>query len=390
MSYKITYLKNGKLWYKHRDSNPVEIQSTFATEIRNRMIRLQQKNNWKTEVNDTPFKGSMLWGVKQINIDRTPLNITSVIFNQYGDSLYYILESNTIGGLLYYDIASQTEKRLFHKENFNAYDIAYNPYRNILVGVRRYGNGSSNIMRFDLSGAYRDITDGDSVDEAPCWRKTNWSEMLYQSAGIATDKNGYTAGLGHCSILSLDLNTSEQRVILENDKYDYLQPKTDAADNIYFIKRPYEYKRGNEGSLGKMLFDFVMFPFRIISSILFFLNDFSLFFSKKPIISAGGPKTEEQDQRFHLIRGRMIDVKKLSGKKSFNEDTAALVPKNWQLIRQTPAGEETVIANSAVSYDICDDGTIIYTNGLAAFMIKDNKETLLFRDKFIEHISASV
>jgi len=49
------------------------------------------------------------------------------------------------------------------------------------------------------------------------------------------------------------------------------------------------------------------------------------------------------------------------------DETPALVPQDWDLIRHPREGKPEVVANAVVACDLCQDGSQLYSNGRASF-----------------------
>ena len=64
-----------------------------------------------------------------------------------------------------------------------------------------------------------------------------------------------------------------------------------------------------------------------------------------------------------MLYGRYIDAQRIM-KNAGKGDAPPLVPASWQLIRQPPDGAESVCATSVLSFDLCDDGSLVYTHRL--------------------------
>ena len=68
-----------------------------------------------------------------------------------------------------------------------------------------------------------------------------------------------------------------------------------------------------------------------------------MMFSGKPLRTAGGPERPGMpDTRLVMLWGQMIDTRKKMSERSKNAD-AGLVPRNWELVRRTADGQETVL-----------------------------------------------
>jgi hypothetical protein len=47
------------------------------------------------------------------------------------------------------------------------------------------------------------------------------------------------------------------------------------------------------------------------------------------------------------------------------DEAVDLVPKSWQLVRRRPGVQPEVVAKGVLSFDLFEDGSIIYSNGNA-------------------------
>ena len=130
-----------------------------------------------------------------------------------------------------------------------------------------------------------------------------------------------------------------------------------------------------------------MFPFRLGRAIFHFLDFFSVMFSGKPLSTASGPQRKIEDQRYLMLWGRMIDTKQAM-QQARKQNSKSLVPKEWQLVcRDLGNGEETVIAERVVSFDVDRTGNVIYTDGSSVFLRSPQGETNeLCEDQFVERV----
>ncbi|HEX2971822.1 MAG TPA: hypothetical protein VHP11_05790 [Tepidisphaeraceae bacterium] len=93
-----------------------------------------------------------------------------------------------------------------------------------------------------------------------------------------------------------------------------------------------------------------------------FLNFFSLLVTRKPLLTAGGPPREGPDERYLMLWGRFIDAQKVL-RAARNGEAQSLVPRTWQLVRRASDGREETLADAVLCYDLCPDGSIIYSDG---------------------------
>lgn len=382
---KLAYLAEGRLFYRS-DNGSELIESAFGQDVINRALQRQAKNEWKTggESASGMYSRQTLWGSSAGDPKAINVRITAVAPGASDEELLYVVSTEAVGGLFSYNLKTKKETRLFHKENLYLSDFNKKPNEDMIACCQRMGNGTASITVIrgnDVS----DITEGDSVDEAPYWIPGAGKKLIYQCAGIARNKAGYMMGVGHSSIQKLDLETGTLETLAEDEKTDYLSPKMSANGDLYYIKRPYEEPfKQHSYSLGKGIVDTVLFPFRLARAMFDFLNVFSMVFSKKPLTTASGPKVEGPDEKTLFLRGRIIDAQKALSENKGAEQPS-LVPASWQLIRKNKDGHEHVLANSVLSFDLTPEGKVYYSNGIAVFEIADGgQRNLVFKDKLVD------
>jgi hypothetical protein len=173
--------------------------------------------------------------------------------------------------------------------------------------------------------------------------------------------------------MKLDMTSGSVAPILDDPRYDFLRPRVDPAGNLLFIRRPYEAPRYTTGSL---IIDALLFPFRLLRAIFHYLNFFSLMYSRKPLTSASGPATQADIKQI-LLQGRRIDAEKALRSAETVQGVRSLVPQSWVLVRRGQQGTETVLATNVASFDIGADGTIVYSNGQAVFVLEQDGSSAL-------------
>ncbi len=271
---RFTYLSGGKLFIKEGDNAPVEIESHFGKDVIERTIRMHQRNEWKTKGNDnTPFSGGMLWGATSADPRVSQVRILGATRSAEANALYFILETETTGGLFLYDFETHSEKRIFHREQFRAYDLDWHPEHHQIVCSQVFQNGAANIVSMNTEGHdVHQLTEGDSVDEAPSWMPGSERRILFQSAGMARNQHGYAVGTGPFAIQHIDLARNALTTILEDDAYDFLLPHAAPNGDMYFIRRPYEKPGQSNYGVLQGVADFVLLPFRLLRALFHFLN----------------------------------------------------------------------------------------------------------------------
>ena len=78
-----------------------------------------------------------------------------------------------------------------------------------------------------------------------------------------------------------------------------------------------------------------------------------------------------------FILGNLVDASKAS-RENQTDDAPALVPQSWQLIKKLEGKSPQVLAKGVVSYDLAEDGSLIYSNGSAIYRLgpQGHKERL--------------
>jgi hypothetical protein len=385
----IAFVAEGKLYTKGPVGEPRLVESTFVQSILDRSEKNRQRNEWKS--------GNMTWnlGGRGMNpfagsasaaeLRRT--HFTGVAAGPSANDVLYAIDTDYACGLFHHELAEGYERRVYHRNQFRASDLARCAETGRLAFTVRSPDGTAHIATMAAEGrGLKEITEGDAVDEAPCWVPSRRNVILFQSAGVGRSQRGAFIGLSPYVIHQVDLDAGKVEIVHEEEKNDVLSPKQSIDVSLYFIRRPYQ-PAVNSVSLGRLALDLLLFPFRLIRAIAHFLNFFSLIFSQKPLISAGGPPREGPDQGVMMLYGRVIDAKKMN-QSAGQEKAAALVPASWVLVRKNADGGESVLAKNVLAYDLCANGDFVYTTGSKIFHVTATGEsTEIGSGKLIERVA---
>jgi len=375
----VAYLSKGKLFYKNQNNQIEEIQSNHIQKLLDRAEKDNARHGWKQGTS---------WGTTTTgNIRQFEDNTLDVEFKAAeilpDNKILYFLKGEGFGGLFRYDTETKEELRLAHRQSMDYNDLHYDARRSNILCSSASASGVSNILLMDSEGDdSRELTGGDTEDVAPCWLPNGDKQIVFQSMGLARSREGYVIARGPSSIQLLDSEKGQVSPVLENEKKDYLDPKVSSNGDLYFIRRPYElpqYKTSN------FLIDTLMFPFRLLKALFHYLNFFSLMYSREPLTSASSPYVEA-DMKEIMLKGKRIDAEKSLKRGNHVNGIPSLVPKNWELVRRTSEGVETIMAHSVLSYAISDDDRIVYTNGSGVFVIENQQSHLLFKDALVTDI----
>jgi hypothetical protein len=328
----------------------------------------------------------MVWGGQDINAEALSARITGVTSGVHEGEMTYALEIEGSGGLFLYNWLECQERHLIRKEHFYVRDLDRHPELSLVACSQRFPNGTANIGIVEGYHIHQ-VTEGDSVDEAPAWIPGGGRQILFQSAGVARNAKGLSIGLGPFSVERLNLENGTMTTLLDDPAFDHLLPHMDTEGALYFIRRPYERPGYTPYSILKLLGDIVLFPYRMLRAVFHFLNFFSLTFSRKPLTTAAGPKMEGPDERMVILRGKMIDAEKALRESARNKEAPSLVPASWELVRRLPSGQEHVLANHVSAFDLDHRGNLVYTNGSAVYRLDPNQDSILLcKGNLIEDI----
>lgn len=398
-SPRAAYISEGKLYLLDRidaaTDEPREVVSRFAQEMIERDERRKQKDEWKRgsagwAATGLPAEAMGLgaaFGVDAENPETRRVNIVSV--TPRGREMIYALETHAVGGLFEYTPADDDERRLIHRAELRLADLDAHPDDGRLTCCLAYQDGSANLAVMNADGGkLREITEGDSLDQAPSWVQGETSKIIYQSAGIARDAHGHFAEVSPYRVEQLDLDTGEHEVLFGDDEYDCMMPRRLADGSITYVRRPYKPLREQRVGAWPIIKDIFMFPVRLAVAFFAFLNVFSLMFTKKPLTTAGGPKRSGANTRQLFLYGRRIEAEQ--ARKDAQQDAGrAVVPTNWELVKSLPNGKEMILATGVGHYALMpNDAGIVCTDGSRVFhLAPDDTQTTLTKSRIIERVA---
>ena len=229
------------------------------------------------------------------------------------------------------------------------------------------------------------MTEGDSLDIAPRWSPASADILVYQSAGVGRNRDGFAITYGAFEVHQLDLSNGELQTLAAHPKIDFLAPQLDADGRLYCIRRP--RRDPFHRPWWKTFVDFALIPWRFLVAINAFFNFFTMRYTGRPLAQGGNP-AKGADLKRMMLWGNVVEAEQLMRAKP-NEENPDLVPKDWELIRQDPNGETVTLARGVLSFDLFADGSLIYSNGSAVFQLTpDGVSTRLLKHPFIEKVIA--
>jgi hypothetical protein len=364
MASSFAFISTGKLLV--HDGSPAlrTVESRFAREMEERHSAARQRHGWKAESDErvSGMPGAAVWGKQAIaHSEATRVEWTAVTRGPAAREITFALRVGDLGGLFENSLGEENERRLLHRQHLQVDDMERHPSTGVLAYAEAGENGTVQITLkepFDSRG--RQLTEGDSLDQAPSWVMGSEDHLVYQSAGLARNAQGWPIGIGPYVLHELDLKSGEVVTLLEDANHDLLLPHKLADGTLLFIQRPYE-GRGRI-HYGRLLIDTVMLPIRLVETLFHFLNFTSMIYSGKPLTRGGPVRTANADVKKLVLWGRAVEAEK-EARRANPEEPRHLAPPSWQLIARRPDGSETVIAKRVLGYDVGSDGTILYTSG---------------------------
>lgn len=389
----IAYLSQGRL-YLHTPEAPLkEIESDFGKQFQARRLQIQRKQALKNQgIQAMTQSPQVLKQLDQTAEALVPVSITSLCALP-NNELIYSLEADEMGGLFRFEIARDRESRLFHNTDFRVSYLDFDPEQNLIVCTKAYKTGSINLATMKPDAVRpEDLTEGDSLDLAPQWvsgvndspaKEAGNRALIYQSAGISRNGQGFVTARAPFTIEKLDPTRQQITTLAEDPKSDLLGPQMDSTGRLYYIRRPYKARLGSFSIL-KALKEICLIPFRLLLAVLGFFNAFTQLFTGKPLITAD--TYEKVDSRKKLqVWGEALSPENTGKKNKEDADAPALVPQSWELVRQGMQGVPEVLAKSVLFYDLADDGSVVYTNGSGVYHVStDGKTQRITKGKMIE------
>lgn len=317
------------------------LESPFARSLKDRAVQIYNRHAWKTQGRGGQSLSRALRAPTEPDPSQFRIAITSVTRGSHPGELFYTLETDEISGVFARD-AEGVEKRLFHTTDFRAHHPDVHPDGAGIALSVSYRNGMANLAVLKTDGSdLTEVTDGESVDQAPRWAPGPGRRLVFQSSGMARDPRRRLSGNGSFAIQQLDLDTGEISCLAQAADFDFLWPRIAGDGTLYYIRRP-NNNVAPPVNPWSALQQTVLLPFRILWAI-----------------------------------GRLIDlyVERRTGNPIFPAkeagEQAFKTPPSWVLMRQTTAGPERAetIAEGARAFDLASDGSVIYSNGFDVYRV---------------------
>ncbi len=386
----IAFLASGKLYLCGQGESPIEHTSPFVEKLEenraqdaHRTAWQQGSSSWNLSCN-TPA----LFGNEQAcNNPYNPASFHSLSRSE--DGFLYTINSANVSALLSYDINDSTEYRLKHAHSPFARSIAQSPDSLTNAMSIDDENGARHIaISKNGFGNPQPITIGDVIDDAPSFHPNDNNILVYHSAGIGRNNDGYPYGLGPSSVLQINLETNELVSCISKEEHDYLAPKLSTDGTIYCLRRPWQLVRPQ--SVWYKIKETLLVPVRLIQFLLIAAHHISLMISNKPVLPGLNDTHRAKPNPSVMLWNRWM-TQKTARKKRYEDD--AIVPKEWTLVRidnPGPNAREIEIAKHVAAFDVCNNGNVIYTNGSKIWQLdkSNEKKNIIASGSLVESVCA--
>lgn len=381
----IAYLAQGRLHVKGPDAPPRSIESRFGESLLERALQLDRRHSWKSRGRGAQFMSrGLLWGAGAEEGQASQVSLTGLSAGREPGELLYALETRDIAGVLAVRRGGELEERLFHGNERRIRQISTRPGLGRIACSLRHASGTAAIALMDPDGSnLGEVTEGDSVDEAPAFAPGDPDTLVFQSAGIGRDAEGRIRALGPSAVKRLRLSSGEIETLWESPDHDHLGPRLAPDGTLLCIRRP--HRGAGAFALLPALKDLLLLPLRLLVALFHWLDFFSVRYSGKPLTTAGGPRREGADIRQMMIWGNLVDAGQAAREAAGRgEEHPGLVPPAWELVRQGPVPE--ALARGVLSFDVGGDGSVVYSNGSAVYLLEADGPRCLASDALIEQV----
>jgi hypothetical protein len=382
---RFVFLSEGDLFLKEDGQEPVEIESHFAREALERATSRSDRQAWKGQGREEGmFNAQTVWGRQAARSERDHPVVRTVARGPEANELLYTLAMSASSGLFRYNLATREEYRLFHRHDFDGCGLScHRPAKQVVLSSRNQDHLGKLELYDEATRRRQQMTDGDGHDSNPSHDPRSPDTIYFQSSGVARNEQGVIVALGPAAIHQLNRATGAMTTLLEDDQWDYLQPRMDANGALHFIRRPYDR---HELSTLHTVKAFVLLPFHIGAAIFGFMDAFSRMFAKRSLRPAGaGKEIPLSRSRFATFQDTTIALEKVLDKTGRLDDSVQLVPATWELVRRDASGQETVLAKHVVAFDLGPDGELVYSDGLRVWQAGASPRKV-FQGKIIQSV----
>lgn len=348
----------------YADGEAKKYKSGYIESYKRNSAEAERAKAWKYSGEGAQFRGDIRAGAE------VKCSINGVYLDR--DAAVYSFSVNNLSGIYCRSLAdekaaeSHVINSLEHEYSGGCLDLTSG---RLAVSAKR-GYLDADIALFDIhNGNYVTVTGGDSLDEDPFFDPENANIIYFSSRGAGRDAGGNFVAFSPAEILRLNLSTSEMSEIISDAKYSYYKPIKHGG-KLYAIKAPAGEKKPNP------VLSALLLPVRFLEAVANLISVFIRAFTGKSTTSGGAnpAKGREYDSRKIYVRGNLINAEKESKKNTGKrKGEGGMIPRSWKLVELGGA----ILAEGVADFDICADGTVIYTDGKHIYALENGKKRKL-------------
>ncbi|MBQ3841400.1 MAG: hypothetical protein II820_01780 [Ruminiclostridium sp.] len=346
---KIFCISEGSI-YRVDTGKPQQLTCGRIRDYLHAVNEMKKRDEWKTT-----GSGAQFMQVQEKEYETEGEFLRSL--SSDGSRLIYGTFIDGVGGLYFKDPETDDETYIFANQTVDPGRVSC---RN---GKYCFDAGEGGFERHigwlnTANGGTDQLTEGFTSESCPFISRHDPDTVYYTAMGYAQDSYGRVTEKSPCSVSAYSAKDGSLTDILSDPAFDYIKPSDDAQGNIYCIRRKYEPTR-RKTNAGR---DILLFPFRIIKALFGFLSMFSMAFGGEPLRTGGRnpAKSRTANERELFVEGNLIKAKHIADSDNSDE---GMIPSEWELIRHSTDGTDTVLARGVMDYALLDSGVIIYSDG---------------------------
>jgi len=376
------------------ESEKVELkQSAYLEKYKQNLLNASQKDDWKYSGAGARFQGVMPMRTYEVESSSyfinavCPLNDTDYIYSATAKGL-----SGTVSAIIKKNHEDGSEQFLINRNKESIGSLDYDGGDRVAASVSDGDGAAKNIAILNVkTNDFYLLSGGDSIDENAYFSKHK-NKVYFDSRGIGRDNDMQIVEFTNSTICAITDDRQFEEVLIEPN-FDVFCPKDDKNGNLYYMKKP--YKRVKAKGVFRSLLDAILIPFWLaygLFKLLSFFAGIAKRSSKKTQERGAGDnptRPQSMSERDLYIQNEMINIEKEEKKNARKGNkTPGFAPRSIELWCMDKDGNKQRLIKGLLSYDIADDGKIVYSNGRYCFAFDPQNQEIkvLFKDKLINKI----
>jgi len=390
---KVLFVSNLSIGIGDENEKVELVQSRYLEKYKQNLLNTSQKDDWKYSGAGAKFQGLTPPSTYEIEASSysinsvCPFDETTYIYSATAKSL-----STTVSAIIKKNHEDKSEQFLINRNKESIGSLDYDGGGRLAASVSDGDGAVKNIAILNLkNNDFYYLSGGDSIDDNPHFSKCK-DKIYFDTRGIGRDNDMQIVEYTNSTICAITGDRQFEEV-LEESNFDVFCPKDDENGNLYYMKKP--YKKTKRKGLFRSLLDVILIPFWLVYGLFKLLSFFA------GVAKRSSKKTQDKgfgdnpvrpqnvSERDLFIQNEMINIEREEKKNARKGDkNPGFAPRNIELWRIDKGGNKARLAKGLLSYDIAENGKIIYSNGRYCFVLETEKDEIkvLFKDKFINKI----